>query len=224
MKKSLKIAGIALAAMTTMNQTQVKAETEGECIVEDTKPIQLDDGITLPGKELSQQKLIDALKAMKNQPDSIKFHSAMCYKMALGPDTFEYSCPDCGKITSHKYHSPGGAMARQITSIRRSFANLPAKITIDEKSLCHFCGKDAEAKLCFFTECGSCSKNFSWKITETEDLEKLEWLFLKYPLAELDIGPGRGPETDPQRVKKMVEFVSGCMFCPECIKKLELNY
>ncbi|MEW6711247.1 MAG: hypothetical protein AB1403_15575 [Candidatus Riflebacteria bacterium] len=224
MNKSLKIAGIALAAALTMNQSHAGAETEGGCVVSDNQPIPLDQEGIGQQNEVSRQKLIDALKAMKNKPESIKFHSAMCYKMALGPDIFEYSCPECGKTTSHKYRSQAGAMARQITSIRRSFANLPAKITIDEKSLCNSCGKGGEAELIFFTECGSCSKSFSWKIQEGTDLEKLEWLFLKYPITELDIGPGRGPQTDPEMVKKMVEFVSGCMFCPECIKKLELNY
>ena len=175
-------------------------------------------------RTMARQKLIDALKSMKNQPEQIEFHSAMCYKMAIPPATVDYTCPSCGENTVHEYNSPAGEMVRQIASVRRALPNLPVKIALDETSLCSKCSKDKRAKLAFTSECGKCGSSFTWEINNSNDLDKLGWLFLDYPVKTINDGPGRGPLKNPDKVKAMVEFVSSCTFCPKCIKELQLNY
>lgn len=221
--KNRKIASLAVATLLAMTSNHTLAGNEnnsGFC------PPPQAGGESNPGstdKTIARQKLIDALKSMKSNPGAIEFHSAMCYKMALSPDTFEYSCVTCGAATVHQYHSPGGTLARQIAGIRRSLPNLPVKISVNETSLCQHCGKNGAPELVFTSECGKCQTSFTWKTATHEDIEKLNWLFLEYPVTSIDDGPGKGNSSDPERVKAMVEFVSGCTFCPACIKELQLD-
>ncbi len=222
MKNLKKLTGIAAATAIALTATPVVAENA--CAGCDGHKNDCSAQPTDSQRTLARQQLIDALKSMKKDPEKIEFHSAMCYKMALSPDTCDYSCPSCGKITTYQYHSLGGKLARQIATVRRSLDNLAVKIDVDESSLCQKCQKGNKPELVFTTACGNCNASFTWKIVDDEQLDKLEWLFLKYPVSSLDIGPGVGPTTDPQRVKSMVEFVSGCTFCPDCIKKLDLDY
>lgn len=222
MKNLKKLTGLAAATAIALSASPAKAETGcatcPDCDNEQTAQP------TESQRTLARQQLIEALRAMKNEPEKIEFHSAMCYKMAISPDTCEYPCPGCGAKTTWQFHSMGGKLSRQISTIRRSIPNLPVKVDVDETSLCQKCSKSKEPELVFKTACGNCNASFTWKIADDDEMAKLEWLFLKYPITSLDIGPGRGPTTDIERVKNMVEFVSGCSFCPECIKKLKLNY
>lgn len=229
MNNHKKFAGLAVAAIVAMTNNQVVAEGTGDCGSCDVKQQSAtgQTSVNTPENALARQQLIDALKSMKNNPEAIEFHSAMCYKMAMPPDTFEYSCPDCGTKTTHGYFSISGQMAREIASINRSLASslasLPAIITVNTISLCEKCGKGAPPELIFNTECGNCKTSFPWKISNSEDLNKLNWLFIKYPVKSLDLGPGGSNSTYPERVKEMVKFVSGCVFCPACLDKLQLS-
>ncbi len=225
MNNHKKLAGLAVAAIVAMTNNQVVAEGTGDCSSCDVNQQSAtgQTSVNTPENALARQQLIDALKSMKNNPEAIEFHSAMCYKMAMPPDTFEYSCPDCGTKTTHGYFSISGQMAREIAGIKRSLPNLPTRITVSETSLCQKCGKGATPELNFNTDCGNCKTSFSWKITNSEDLSKIHWLFIKYPVTSLDIGPGKGNSADPERVKEMVRFVSGCVFCPACLDKLQLS-
>ena len=231
MKKNKTITGIAVAALMVLTGNQGIAESVGECnfsgVDSQSGNTGHDSGTVesaTTDRALARQKLLDALKSMKNSPEEIEFHSAMCYKMALAPATFDYSCPGCGAVTMHQYHSAAGKLARQIASVRRSLPNLPVEITVNETSLCQHCGKGSEPALAFTSKCGECQTVFTWKIVSDEDLDKLGWLFLDYPFKSLDIGPGKGSSKDPDRVREMVKFVSGCTFCPACVKKLQLDY
>lgn len=229
MNNHKKFAGLAVAAIVAMTNNQVAAGGTGGCGSCDADQASGTSQSSAPtsDKTLARQQLIDALKSMKNNPEAIEFHSAMCYRMAIPPETFEYSCPDCGAKTKHPYSGTGGRMARETASINRSLAgslaSLPAIITVNTTSLCEKCGKGASPELIFNTECGNCKTSFPWKISTSEDLDKLHWLFIKYPVKSLDLGPGGSNSTDPERVKEMVKFVSGCVFCPECLDKLQLS-
>jgi len=225
MKKSSKIAGIAMATLMTVSNSPVIAEeTTGCAACSETSSNNGETTSVAGDRSLARQKLIDALKSMKNQPEQIEFHSAMCYKMAFPPATIDYTCPACGENTVHQYNSMAGAMVRRISTVRRALPNLPVKITLDETALCSKCSKTERAELVFTTECGKCGTSFSWKTSEGNDLDKLGWLFLEYPVKSIDDGPGRGPLKNPDKVRAMVEFVSGCTFCPKCIEELQLNY
>ena len=226
MKSRKEMASLAVAALLAVRSNQVVAETRGDCgfCENDAQSPTSENAKDVTNKDLARQKLVDSLKSMKSNPEGIEFHSAMCYKMALAPDTVEYSCPDCGSKSIHQYHSTAGKLSRQIASVRRSLPNLPVKISVNETALCQKCSKASDAELIFTSECGKCQASFSWKISSDEELDKLDWLFLDYPVKTLDIGPGRGKTIDPDRVKAMVEFVSGCTFCPKCIAELQLNY
>ncbi|MBU1108754.1 MAG: hypothetical protein KKB51_18910 [Candidatus Riflebacteria bacterium] len=226
MKNKTKLASLAMAALLAMGSNQAVAENQTDCesCGDDALPGATETAPGVPNKALARQKLVDALKSMKNNPEEIQFHSAMCYKMSMPPATFEYSCPDCGTKTSHEYQSTAGKLARQIVTIRRSLPNLPVKISVNETSLCQKCSKSKNAELTFTSECGKCQTIFSWKIGDYSEIEKLGWLFLNYPVKSLDSGAGRGELTDPPRVRAMVEFVSSCTFCPKCIAELQLNY
>jgi len=225
MKKTSKLAGIAMATMMTVSQSPAIAEENTGCAACSEAPGNDSEPATASSdRSLARQKLIDALKSMKNQPEQIEFHSAMCYKMAMPPATVDYTCPGCGASTVHEYNSTSGEMVRQIASVRRALPNLPVKITLDETSLCSKCGKSDRARLAFTSECGKCGASFSWEINSSNDLDKLGWLFLDYPVKTINEGPGYGPVNNPEKVRAMVEFVSGCSFCPKCIKELQLNY
>ncbi|HNX75965.1 MAG TPA: hypothetical protein PLM07_17805 [Candidatus Rifleibacterium sp.] len=216
-KKALLLAA-ALASSPTINaQTIPSPEPEPakdeNCVASATND-----------RALARQKLIDALKSMKNNPEEIEFHSAMCYKMALPPNTFDYSCPGCGAVTTHQYYSAAGKMSRQIASVRRSLPNLPVEISVNETSLCQHCSKGSEPALVFTSKCGKCQAIFSWKTADDKDLKKLDWLFLDYQSKSINLGPGKGSKKDPEQVKEMVRFVAGCTFCPACVKDLQLDY
>ncbi|MFZ5950125.1 MAG: hypothetical protein ACOYXC_05450 [Candidatus Rifleibacteriota bacterium] len=225
-----KAAQIALATIVSLAGSNADglAETEGGCIQPDTQSIGNANDINplpiLKTTAVARQKLIDALREMKNNPEAIEFHSAMCYRMAMPPETIEYSCPDCGKASVYSYNGFPGRVSRQIASIRRSLANLPVKITLNETLMCQHCSPDGEKSLKFVTECGKCHKAFSWQINAENDLDKLGWLFLNYPIESIDMGPGKGFGKKPELIKEMVQFVSGCLFCPECIKLINLEY
>lgn len=226
MKNDKKFASIAVATLLAMTNNPAIAENKSvnDICGSDNQSASSKVSSGISDNSLARQKLVDALINMKNKPEEIEFHSAMCYKMAMPPDTFEYSCHECGQATTHQYQSPAGQLSRQIASVRRSLPNLPAKISVNSTSLCQRCGKGAAAELVFTTECGECKTSFTWKIASNDNLYKLEWLFLEYPFKSLDVGPGKDGNLEPERVKEMVEFVSGCIFCPKCINKLQLNY
>lgn len=223
MKKNEKIISLAMAAMLAMNSNQAISEETSDSSFDEAQSATATNTGAI-NSALDRQKLVDALKSMKNKPEEINFHSAMCYKMAMPPAVYEYTCPDCGQISTHKYQSIAGRLSRQIASVRRSLPNLPVKISVNETALCQKCSKTGQPELAFTTNCGNCAATFTWKITSDKELAKLDWLFLDYPVKSISSGPGRGKTIDPDKVREMVEFVSGCFFCPECIEKLQLNY
>lgn len=229
MKQRNKAAQIALATIVALagSNADGRAETAGGCIQPDTQSHgNADDINSLPilkTTAVARQKLIDALREMKNNPEAIEFHSAMCYRMAMPPETIEYSCPDCGKTSVYSYHGFPGKVSRQIASVRRSLANLPINIALNETLMCQHCSPDGEKALKFTTECGKCHKSFNWQINAETDLDKLGWLFLNYPIKSIDIGPGKDFGSKPELVKEMVQFVSNCLFCTECRKIMNLE-
>ncbi len=223
MKKNGNLIGVALASLISINGSPATAADQ--LPAGDNPQAQSSDK---PGgveaSVAAKQQLIDALKSMKNNPESIDFNSAMCYKMSLPPAVFEHSCPGCGHVTAHQYNGFAGRTAREMSSIRRSLPNLPVKITVDESSLCEKCSKSPQPELVFTTQCGNCPTSFTWKITSGEELEKLDFLFLNYPTNEINLGAGKFQLKDAAKVREIVEFVSGCMFCPACLEKMQLKY
>ncbi len=223
MKRNGNLVGIALASLITMNGTPVTAADQVESSDERQPQVTERQGENAV-QVAARQKLVDALKSMKNNPEAIEFHSAMCYKMAMPPAAFDHSCPTCGHVSALQYHGLAGRMAREMSGIRRSLPNLAVQITVDETALCEKCSKGRQPELVFTTQCGNCPASFTWKISTDAELEKLEYLFINFPATEINLGPGRFELKNPAKVREIVEYVSGCMFCPSCIEKLQLKY
>lgn len=230
MKNRNKIAGIALASLMAMtNQQTVAEEQTGAEIPLKPSPFggkgeEILDPSGRASSPVAKQKIIDGLRSMKRNPEKIEFHSAMCYKVSMDPDTFDYSCPKCGNASTHPYHSQAGRLAREVASVRRSLKNLPTKVEMDETSLCSKCAQDKKVALRFKVACSECSKQISWSISNAAELEKLDWLFLRFPITSVDSGAGYSELKNPAKVKEMVEFISSHLFCPQCIEKLDLAY
>lgn len=225
-QKSVQVAIAALIAASS-SFSPAQAETAGGCIQpEPQTSVETPDFTLIPldkSTAVARQKLIDALREMKNKPEAVEFHSAMCYRMAMPPDTIDYSCPTCGKASVYQYQQFPGKVSRQIASIRRSLAELPTSISLDESAMCRNCSKEQPPALRFTSECGRCQKKFNWEIVADKDLHKLDWLFLKFPVKSLDIGAGAGHGSNPELVRDIVDFVSGCIFCSDCRLQLELG-
>jgi ribosomal protein L44E len=223
MDKKKKLAGLALALLMTNNSSDeaVARNFNQPPILDDTSVSATSDRVI--DNKVAKEKLIKALKDMKRNPESVKFHSAMCYKVSRPPKTFDYTCPDCGTVTTHKYRSKAGNMARETASIRRSLSRLPTKVSMSEKSLCSKCKQDEKIKLDFSTSCCECGKNFVWDVDNNMDLAKMDYLFLNFPVTDVDNGLSRGPQINPKKTKEIVEYVSQRLFCPDCIKKLDLT-
>ncbi|MFZ5951460.1 MAG: hypothetical protein ACOYXC_12195 [Candidatus Rifleibacteriota bacterium] len=168
--------------------------------------------------ELEKTKIIESLKAIKKDPSTVKFHSAMCYDMVAPPPDTSFACPYCGEPTSYPSESFAGKVADWQASINR-FLNLSrVKIDVDFSDFCSKCDKEKEspARLKFTSHCLDCSATFAWEINNEEELEQLSLLSLSFPITEVDQGHLGSQKISPE---KLSEYISHRMFCPKCLSR-----
>ena len=138
----------------------------------------------------SKEALLESLKKMNRNPEEIKIMCAMCYMPALFPKGIEYKCEKCGYINIHARDSIDGMFARWFPHIKRYLLTMPYKIILDPSGLCKKCSKGKELSiLSLRVSCLNCEKEISVELNNEEDLKKIEWLYLKPPIKELNFGP-----------------------------------
>lgn len=162
--------------------------------------------------------IIESLKAIRKDPTTVKFHSAMCYDMAMpAPDTSFY-CPECGSSTSYQTRSFAGKVADWMPSVKRIIKNSAARISVDSSDFCSKCKtrQEADPELKFVTHCIDCDKQFEWSVKNETELEQLSLLALKYPIKEVDQGEKGSQLIAPE---KLADYIAKRFFCPDCRQK-----
>lgn len=174
--------------------------------------------------EGKRQTLIESLRALQREPDKVPFHSAMCYDMSMPPASVRYTCETCGTVTDLPYKGPG-ELSEELPYLRRSFRDLPVKVTIDASPLCSKCGGGKPYCMVMTTECGECGKAFSWNISTSDDRDRLKLLFIDHPVETFDAGSkGMGRDgPDAKRVIENADYIASRLFCDDCRRKLGLT-
>ncbi len=177
--------------------------------------------------QFSKNDLIDALEQLNRKPQEVKIISAMCYEMAVSPKEIDYQCPICGKKTTHSMDKGQGALVQGLEYIKRSLKQIPYDISVDASALCSNCNKDKDPELVMNISCFGCGKKFSWKVRTQEDINMLQWLYIKPPFKEIDgnylnIWGNAEPE-EHEKIKKGVNYIAEHVFCLECRKQLKLG-
>ena len=167
---------------------------------------------------ITKTTIIESLQAIRKDPATIKFHSAMCYDMSMPPADTTFSCPDCGAVTQYLRRSFQGKVAEQMPSLQRSLTNATVKISVDSSDFCNKCSKNIgkEPELRFITHCLDCGQTFPWKITQTEEINRLELLFVSFPLTSIDMGQKGSQLIEPE---KLAEYLANRFLCPVCCEK-----
>ncbi len=173
--------------------------------------------------EGKRQALVESLRALQREPDKVPFHSAMCYDMSMPPVSVQYTCETCGTVTDLPYEGPG-ELSEALPYLRRSFRDLPVKVTIDPSHLCSKCGGGKPYCIVMTTECGECGKAFSWNVSTSDEKDRLKLLFIAHPVDSFDAGPkGMGRDgPDAKRVIENADYIASRLFCEDCRKKLGL--
>lgn len=168
--------------------------------------------------KVNKTTIIESLKAIRKDPTTVKFHSAMCYDMAMpAPDT-SFSCPNCGISTSYLTQSFSGKVADWMPSVKRIIKNSAARISVDFSDFCSKCNtrQEAEPELKFVTDCIDCGKQFQWSVKNETELEQLSLLALKYPIKEVDQGQMGSQLIAPE---ELADFIAKRFLCPDCRQK-----
>jgi len=217
MKKRALLLALALAGSTTAH---AQTSDQPEPARETTDNAKKSDQHTV--SEIDKLTIIESLQAIKRDPSQVKFHSAMCYDMALPPEYTTFSCPTCGTETQYAYQSYQGEVANRIAYLLRSLGQIKAKTEVDFSDFCSKCSKDNDnqPELKFTTHCLDCSKTFNWTANTIEELEQLSLLFVSFPVTEVDQGHLGQQRIEPE---KLSEYLSNRLLCPACRKKHRLK-
>lgn len=170
------------------------------------------------GNKVNKTTIIESLKAIRKDPTTVKFHSAMCYDMAMpAPDT-SFSCPNCGISTSYQTFSFAGKVADWMPSVKRIIKNSAASMSVDFSDFCSKCktSQGAAPELKFVTQCIDCGKQFDWSVKNETELEQLSLLALKYPIKEVDQGEKGSQLIAPE---KLAEYIAKRFLCTDCRQK-----
>lgn len=180
---------------------------------------------TQPAKsQFTKEELINSLRDLRRNAKEIKTICAMCYKVAQLSDKIEFQCDRCGHTRIYERDSIEGRLAQDLPYIKRSLAQMPYKISVDSTGLCSVCGKDKNKVLLMNVSCFNCGKEFSWEVKESSDIDTLRWLYLKYPVIELDERHFGINETNKEeKIKKGTQYIIDHVFCPECRKNAKLD-
>lgn len=213
MKKKALLLALALAGSTTAHaqtsdQPEPVHETSDNAKKSGQQAISAIDKLTI----------IESLQAIKKDPSLVKFHSAMCYDMAMPPDYTTFSCPTCGAETQYAYQSYQGEVANRVAHLLRSLGQIKAKTEVDFSDFCSKCSKDSDGQpeLKFTTHCLDCSQTFTWTANTIEELEQLSLLFVSFPVTEVDQGHLGQQKIEPE---KLSEYLSNRLLCPACREK-----
>lgn len=188
----------------------------------------------------SQDELIGSLRKMRRHPEKIKTVCAMCYDMVGPPREVEFQCGKCGRITVYSRESavPGpessenlelskkpqpGILAEKLPYIKRSLAQTPYKVSVDLTGLCPVCGKGKDQVLVMAVSCFNCGREFSWEVKGEKDINMLRWLYLKFPINEVDITELDIRNNIIDGVRGGAEYIYGHVFCPDCRKKINIE-
>ncbi|MBU1108753.1 MAG: hypothetical protein KKB51_18905 [Candidatus Riflebacteria bacterium] len=220
MKKKALLIALALAGSATVSgQTSDQPEPgreEKSITNEGADRSELtDNGLS---HEIDKTTIIDSLQAIRKDPASVKFHSAMCYDMSMPPVDTTFICPACGEETKYYAASFMGKVADLVPYLNRSFKQAKVKIDADFSDFCSKCCKDAskEPELKFTTHCLDCGQTFDWKATKFEELDQLSLLFLSFPITEVNQGQIGTEKIEPE---KLSEYLSNRFLCPLCRDK-----
>jgi len=168
--------------------------------------------------EIDKLAIIESLQAIKKDPSQVKFHSAMCYDMAMPPEYTTFSCPTCGTETQYAYQSYQGEVANRVSYLLRSLGQVKARTEVDFSDFCSKCSKDNDdqPELKFTTHCLDCSQTFNWTANTIGEIEQLSLLFVSFPVTEVDQGHLGQQKIEPE---KLSEYLSNRLLCPACREK-----
>ncbi|MFA6432038.1 MAG: hypothetical protein WCV91_06650 [Candidatus Margulisiibacteriota bacterium] len=168
----------------------------------------------------SKADLINQLKEMKRDPKKFNVVTAMCYEIAMLPETVVYQCTKCRKKTTYPYDSNSGKLIEKISSINYLFSRLPYKTAVDTTGFCPKCGKDKI--IVVRSACFNCGKEFTYKIADQTEADKLKWLAVTPKNKEIDGNTLDIWTSEEARVKLGADYILEHIFCPECRKKIVL--
>ncbi len=212
-KKALLLAA-ALAGSNSVN-----AQTAGlPEPAKDEKSIASESAENCMNNAILKTTIIESLQAIRKDPATVQFHSAMCYEMSMPPADTTFTCPDCGAVTQYLRQSFQGQVADQMPSLNRSLKNAAVKISVDSSDFCNNCSKnsDKEPELRFITHCLDCDQTFPWKITKIDEIDQLGLLFVSFPLTSVDMGQKGSQLIEPE---KLAEYLANRFLCPVCCEK-----
>jgi len=213
MKKKALLLALALAGSTT---THAQTVVQPEPAREDTSSTEKSSQQAV--SEIDKLTIIESLQSIKKDPSQVKFHSAMCYDMAMPPAYTTFSCPTCGSETQYAYQSYQGKVANNVSYLLRSLNQIKAKTEVDFSDFCSKCSKDSDdqPELKFTTHCLDCSQTFTWTANTIKEIEQLSLLLVSFPVTEVDQGHKGGQKIEPE---KLSEYLSNRLFCPACREK-----
>ena len=166
--------------------------------------------------------LINQLKEMKRDPKKFKVVTAMCYEIASLPETVVFQCDKCRKKTSYPYESNSGKLIEKISSVNYLFSKLPYKTSTDTTGFCPNCGKGKEKVILVKPACFNCGKEFTYKISDPNEADKINWLSVTPKNKEIDGNILDIWTSEEAKVKLGADYILEHLFCPDCRKKISL--
>lgn len=212
-KKALLLAA-ALAGSTAVGaQTAALPESGNE-----EKTVPNEAGEKGLSKEINKATIIESLQAVRKDPSTVKFHSAMCYEMSMPTADTTFSCPTCGTGTQYFKQSFAGMVSDNASFLLRSLEGAKVRMSVDYSDFCSKCCKDASRppELRFTTHCLDCSKTFNWNVTSIDEIDRLNLLFVEFPITSIDQGQIGEQLIEPE---KLSEYLSQRFLCPVCREK-----
>ncbi len=203
---ALALAGSTSAGSQAVEPIQQKGESRASAGKGDDRGIK---------SEIDRSVIIESLKAVKKDPTTVKFSSAMCYDMSMPPADITFTCPACGTQNTFAYQSYPGKVAEMVSYLQRALPDAKVKIEADFSDFCSKCCKDPqkEPELKFNTHCLDCGVVFPWKASTIEELEQLDLLFISFPITEVNQGQIGSVKIAPE---KLSEYLSQRYLCPGC--------
>jgi hypothetical protein len=214
MKKKALLLALALAGSTSAHAQTTKQPEPARENTNDTIPSEKN----AVAAEISKLTIIESLQAIKKDPTTVKFHSAMCYDMAMPPVYTTFSCPTCGTETQYHTQSYQGEVANRVAYLSRSLGQIKAKTAVDFSDFCSKCSKDSDdqPELKFNASCIDCGQSFNWTANTIEELEQLPLLLTDFPVTEVDQGHIGEQKIAPE---KLSEYLSNRLLCQACREK-----
>ncbi len=212
-KKALLLAAALVSSNSAGAQPGVKVEPARE---ENSSAKEVTENSM--NQEINKTTIIESLQAIRKDPSTVKFSSAMCYEMSNPPVDTTFSCPDCGTVTPYYRESFQGRVSDHLPSLIRSLKDSKVKISVDHSDFCSKCNKVGENKpeLKFTTHCLDCGQTFNWNVNTIEGIDQLGLLFVSFPITSIDQGQIGEQLIEPE---KLSEYLSQRLLCNTCREK-----